>query len=562
MAMTRRKRLGELLLEAGAITGEQLEKALEIQRASGRRLGEILLKEKFITEDVLLKVLEEQMGIKSVDLSRTSIDHKAARMIPESLARRHCVVPVRISDGKLVLAMNDPLDYLAQEDVRTLTGLPVQPVIASEKDIIRTIERVFSRSIAQRAAEDFTRMYGQAYEAGGEAAAAAVDVDTAPIVRFLNTILDNAVRAGASDVHIEPGEEQMRVRLRIDGMLQESLVTGMGPHPAVVNRIKVMANLNVAERRVPQDGRATYTVDGREVDLRISVLPTTHGEKAVIRILDKASLALNKAELGLSDRDREVFDRLLAKPYGIILVTGPTGSGKTTTLYAMLQELNDVTKNIITIEDPVEYNIRGITQTQVNTKAGYTFANGLRSILRQDPDIIMVGEIRDVETAEIAVRAALTGHLVLSTLHTNDAPGAVTRLLDMGVEPFLLSSSLLGVIAQRLVRRICPACRETYEAGEREKRYLGLPAGSRLELSRGKGCPLCGGTGYRGRTGIFEIFEVERPHKLLIDRRAPEDELRDLARQHGMVTLWENCRGKVLAGVTTVEEMARVTYSY
>jgi len=563
MAAIRRRRLGEILLEAGAMTKEQLDKALELQRGSGRRLGEVLLREGFITEETLMKVLEEQMGIRSLDLSRVNIDARVARMIPESLARRHGVIPVHISGGKLVLAMKDPLDYFAQEDVKTLVGMPIEPAIASERDITRTIERVFSRTIAQKAVDDFTRMYGPAQEAREEAAAGeAAGLDTAPIVRFLNTILDNAVRAGASDIHIEPDLDGMRVRQRIDGILQESLVTSMGAHPAIVSRVKVMANLNVAEKRLPQDGRAAYRVDDREVDLRISVLPATHGEKVVIRILDKSSFIVTKENLGMSAGDIKMFERLLSRPYGIILVTGPTGSGKSTTLYAMLKELNSVQKNIVTIEDPVEYNIKGITQTQVNLKVGYTFATGLRSILRQDPDIIMVGEIRDLETAEIAVRSALTGHLVLSTLHTNDAPGAVTRLIDMGIEPFLVSSSLLGVIAQRLVRQVCPACRVEYEAGERERGFLRLTENGAVKLYRGSGCPLCHGTGYRGRTGIFEIFEVEKPHRLLIDRRATVDELRDRARQDGMVTLWENCREKVLKGITTIEEMARVTYSY
>lgn len=545
------------------MTQEQIDKALEIQRGSGRKLGEVLLKEGFITEQALLQVLESQMGIQSLDLSRLNIDSSAARMIPESLARRHCVVPVHISGGKLLLAMKDPLDYFAQEDVKTLVGLPVQPAIASERDIVRTIERVFSRSVAQKAVQDFTRMYGAAPDVRDEAAAALdADLDTAPIVRFLNTILDNAVRAGASDVHIEPDMDEMRVRQRIDGILQEGAVTGMGAYPAVVSRVKVMANLNVAEKRVPQDGRAAYRVDNREVDLRISVLPAAHGEKVVIRILDKGSIVIAKESLGMSERDIEKFTRLISRPYGIILVTGPTGSGKSTTLYTMLTELNDVKKNIVTIEDPIEYNMKGITQTQVNLKAGYTFATGLRSILRQDPDIIMVGEIRDLETAEIAIRSALTGHLVLSTLHTNDAPGAVTRLVDMGIEPFLVSSSLLGVVAQRLLRRICQACREEFEASEREKTFLGLPETASLKLYRGKGCPLCHGSGYRGRTGTYEIFEVDKAHRLMIDKGVTSDELRDRARQYGMVTLWENCREKVLEGITTVEEMIRVTYSY
>ncbi|MCL6559128.1 MAG: Flp pilus assembly complex ATPase component TadA [Firmicutes bacterium] len=563
MKSAKRKRLGEILIDAGALTQEQLDKALELQRSSGRRLGEVLLKEGFITEQTLIQVLESQMGIQSLDLSRVNIDAKVARMIPESLARRHGVIPVHIAGGKLLLAMKDPLDYFAQEDVKTLVNLPVQPAIASERDIVRTIERVFSRNVAQKAVDDFTKMYGITHEARAETAATeAVDLDAAPIVRFLNTILDNAVRAGASDIHIEPVLDEMRVRQRIDGILQESLVTNMGAHPAIVSRVKVMSNLNVAEKRVPQDGRATYRVDNRDVDLRISVLPTTHGEKIVIRILDKSSFVIAKENLGMAEKDLEKFQRLISRPYGIILVTGPTGSGKSTTLYAMLTELNDVQKNIVTIEDPVEYNIKGITQTQVNVKTGYTFASGLRSILRQDPDIIMVGEIRDLETAEIAVRSALTGHLVLSTLHTNDAPGAVARLLDMGIEPFLLSSSLLGVIAQRLVRRICPSCLEEYESSEREWRFLGLKDSPGLKLYRGKGCPLCSGSGYRGRIGIFEIFELNKAQRHLIDKRANSDDLRDHARQDGMVTLWENCLEKVLKGITTVEEMVRVTYSY
>ncbi len=560
----RRKRLGEVLLAAGALTQEQLNKALALQRSSGRRLGEILLEEGFISEEAFLKVLEKQLGIRSLDLPRTYIDTGVARMIPESLARRHCVVPVRIEGGNLVLAMKDPLDYFAQEDVRILVGLPIQPAIATEREILRTVERVFSSSIAQKAVEDFSSLYGYGPvpEEGGALATGDLNVNSAPIVRFLNTILDNAVRSGASDVHIEPDIDEMRVRQRVDGILQKTLVTGKGAHQAIISRIKVMANMNVAEKRAPQDGRAFYQVDGREVDLRISVLPATHGEKAVIRILDRSSFVIAKSRLGMGEKDLERFSRLISRPYGIVLVTGPTGSGKTTTLYTMLNELNDEKKNIVTIEDPVEYNIKGITQTQVNPKTGYTFATGLRSILRQDPDIIMVGEIRDLETAEIALRAALTGHLVLSTIHTNDAPGAVTRLVDIGIEPFLVSSSLLGVIAQRLVRRVCPSCREEYAAGDQELRFLGLEGVAGVKLYRGRGCPFCRGTGYRGRTGIFEILEVEKAHRLLIDRGATLDDLRERAKQDGMVTLWENCREKVLQGTTTIEEMIRVTYSY
>ncbi|MHB8156934.1 MAG: GspE/PulE family protein [Desulfocucumaceae bacterium] len=557
-----KKRLGEILLASGAITQEQLGQALDMQRSSGRKLGEVLLKEKFITEEKLLHVLESQMGIKKIDLSRVTVDAKVARTIPESLARRHCLIPVYIAGGQLVLAMKDPLDYFAQEDVKTLVGLPIQPVIAAGNDIMRTVERIYSQSVAQKAVDDFTRMYGHTAVQEQQAATENTDLESAPIVRFLNTILDNAIRAGASDIHIEPDLDEMRVRLRIDGILQESLSSGLGAHQAVISRTKVMANLNVAEKRQPQDGRASYQVDDRDIDLRISVLPSVHGEKLVIRILDKASFVVSRDNLGMGPGDLEKFDRLVNKPYGIILVTGPTGSGKSTTLYAMLSQLNDTSKNIVTIEDPVEYNMKGITQTQINLKAGYTFASGLRSILRQDPDIIMVGEIRDLETAEIAVRSALTGHLVLSTLHTNDAPGAVTRLVDMGIEPFLISSSLLGVIAQRLVRKICPNCREEYEADERELRMLEMAGSAGLRLYRGAGCPLCGGSGYKGRTGVYEIFELGRDQRILIDKKATTDEIREAARAGGMSNLWENCRQKVLEGETTLEEMLRVTYSY
>lgn len=551
-------RLGDLLVQAGLITGEQLNEALKRQLDSGKRLGEILLEGGYITQHDLTKVLEEQLGIESINLKQRAVDAKTARMIPENLARRHMVIPVGVSNGRLLLAMEDPLDQIAIQDVRLLVQMPVAPLLATRDDIMENIERVFTRATAAKAADDYLQAQAGALEGLDDAS---LDINSAPIVRLVNSLLENAVRSGASDVHVEPDQDRMRVRIRVDGILQEIISTSLNTHGAVVSRIKVMAGINISEKRVPQDGRAMISVGNREIDLRVSTMPTNHGEKVVIRILDRASYLVGKENLGLSPADVEKYNHLLRKPYGILLVTGPTGSGKTTTLYSMLDELNDDKKNIITLEDPIEYDLKGINQTQINVRAGLTFAAGLRAILRQDPDIVMVGEIRDSETAEIAARAALTGHLVLSTLHTNDAPGAVARIIDMGVEPYLLSSSLIGVVAQRLVRKICPQCREVFEAGEREKNILGVEVDSSLTLARGKGCDYCGRTGYKGRIGIFEIMVVGKEHRLLIDKRAPVDELRDAAIKHGMVPLWEDAKQKVLQGITTVEEMLRVTYT-
>jgi len=551
-------RLGDMLVQAGLITPEQLNEALGRQRGTGKRLGQILLEEGYITQQELTRVLEEQLGIESINLKQTAVDPKTARLIPENLARRHVVIPVRVDRGRLLLAMSDPLDQVAIQDVRLLVQKPVKPLLAARDDITASIDMVFGQATAAKAADDYLQSQAGALEGLGDTA---LDVNAAPIVRLVNSVLENAVRNGASDIHIEPDHDQMRVRIRVDGILREILNTGLSAHGAVSSRIKVMAGLNISERRVPQDGRIMITVDGRDIDLRVSTMPTTYGEKIVLRILDRASFLVGKEKLGLSPGDVEKFNRLISKPYGILLVTGPTGSGKTTTLYSMLVELNDDKKNIITLEDPVEFDIKGINQSQINVRAGLTFAAGLRAFLRQDPDVVMVGEIRDSETAEIAARAALTGHLVLSTLHTNDAPGAIARLVDMGVEPYLISSSLIGVVAQRLVRKICPECKQSFEAGEREKRILHHSLDTPLMLAAGAGCDYCNQTGYKGRTGVFEIMEVDKEHRLLIDKRASTEELRDTAAKKGMTPLREDARRKVLKGITTLEEMLRVTYT-
>jgi len=551
-------RLGDMLVQAGIITEEQLKEALGKQRGSGKRLGHLLLDDGYITQQELTRVLEEQLGIESINLKQTAVDPRAAKLIPENLARRHGVIPVKVKKGKLLLAMGDPLDQVALQDVRILVQKPVQPVLATTDDIMESIRRVFSQASAAKAASDYVQSQAGALEGLEDAS---LDINSAPIVRLVNSLLENAVRSGASDVHVEPDQEQTRVRIRVDGILQEALSTSINTHGAITSRIKVMANLNISERRVPQDGRVKIEVDNREIDLRVSTMPTTYGEKIVMRILDRATFLVGKERLGLSPGDIEKFDRLVKRPHGILLVTGPTGSGKTTTLYSMLAELNDNKKNIVTLEDPVEFDMKGINQSQINVRAGLTFAAGLRAFLRQDPDVIMVGEIRDPETAKIAAQAALTGHLVLSTLHTNDAPGAVARFIDMDVEPYLISSSLIGVVAQRLVRIICPECKKQVEAGEREKHILGYHGDRPLSLAKAGGCDYCGRNGYKGRTGVFEVMEVDKDMRLLIDKGASSEELRDAALQRGMTPLSEDARSKVLEGVTTLDEMLRVTYT-
>ncbi|MGE5403458.1 MAG: GspE/PulE family protein [Candidatus Saccharibacteria bacterium] len=552
-------RLGELLVQAGAITEAQLNKALQIQKRTGAKLGETLVREGMITQTQLATVLETQLGIHHVDLKTAPIDPEAVRRIPENVARRHVVVPIQFVEGRLLLAMKDPLDRVAIQDVTLVAGMPVTPILAGERDIMETIESEFGQKrAAQLAALDVARTA----PAQIEEAAAAVDVDDAPMVRLVNSIIENAVRSRASDIHIEPKENELRVRTRVDGILHEALTTDPTVHSPMVSRLKVMAEMNIAERRLPQDGKFSMMVDKRRVDLRVSTMPTVYGEKVVIRILDRGSFFVGKEHLGFSEPDIEKFNRLVNRPWGIILVTGPTGSGKTTTLYSMLSELDGTHLNVVTLEDPVEYEMTGISQTQINAQAGFTFAAGIRTLLRQDPDVIMVGEIRDSETADISVRAALTGHLVLSTLHTTDAPGAVARMMDMGIEPYLIASSLGGIVAQRLVRKVCQYCKEEYEADSHELEILGVDGSQSLRLTRGKGCKACRDTGYLGRIGVFEVMEVDRDMRELIGRRVSSDELREFAIEHGMIPLWNDCRLKVINGITTLEEALRVTQNY
>lgn len=551
--------LGQVLLELKAISQQQLDEALKIQKQGGsKKLGEILIEMGAISERDLMKALESRFKVPFVDIGGTVIDPKAPALISEALARKYTVIPIASSGKTLTVATGDPMNFYALDDLRLATNMEISVVLSTPSEIKNAIGKFYSQKQAQEAAEDLNREF-KIETIAGDFSEIDEKVDNAPVVRLVNSIIQQAVKLGASDIHIEPMEKVTRVRIRVDGVLQNLMTLAVAAHNAVITRLKIMSGMNIAERRLPQDGRIEMLVDGHPVDMRLSLLPTVNGEKMVIRVLGGMGTLLTKNQLGLNALNAEIFDRIIKSPNGIILVSGPTGSGKTTTLYSILGEFNRPGVNIITVEDPVEYRISGINQVQVNNKAGLTFASGLRSILRQDPDIIMIGEIRDSETAQIAVRAAITGHLVLSTIHTNDAPSTVARLIDMGVEPYLVSSSVVGVIAQRLVRNICPRCKVSYDPSPREAEMLGLKEGQKLW--RGEGCVFCGSTGYKGRTAIHEIMAVDKQTRELISRKATSDELRDYAISGGMRTLRQTCAELVSAGVTTVDEMLKVTYN-
>lgn len=558
MLATERKTLGELLIEADLITADQLNDALNLQKQSGRKLGEILIDSNTLSEKKILQVLEFQLQIPLVELGQYEFDNEAPLLINEVMARRHQVIPINRENSQLVLAMNDPLNLQAIDDVRLFTGLAIKPVLALSSEIASQIDRFYSREGAERAAEDISKEIGiepiteQDLEQLSE-------INNAPVVRLVNSVIQHAVRVRASDIHIEPFDTNLRIRFRVDGELQEIMKSPKTAHPAIITRVKIMARLDIAEKRLPQDGRIEMTVEGKDIDLRISVLPTVYGEKVVMRILGRSDMLMSKAQLGFSEDNIVLFDKIIRSSNGIILVTGPTGSGKTTTLYAVLRELNKINRNVITVEDPVEYRLEGINQVQVNVKAGLTFANGLRSILRQDPDIIMIGEIRDAETAQIAVRAAITGHLVLATVHTNDTASTISRLIDMGIEPYLVSSSVVGITAQRLVRRICSNCKVPYIPDRTEMDILKIR--DPQTLYRGSGCSACNYTGYRGRVAIHEIMPVNAQIRELIDKKASIDHVRSVAIRQGTTTLRENSTQLVLKGITTTEELLKVTYS-
>jgi type IV pilus assembly protein PilB len=559
-----KKRLGDLLIESGKITEAQLNQVLKKQKSTGKRLGEILIESAIVTEDDILSVLEIQLGIPRVYLDFVEISKEAVKLIPESLASKYNILPIYIKNDKINVVMSDPLNIFALDDLKIASGYDVEPLIATTNEIRQAIGKYYSSQFVQKAAEELTKeqiskkLSADAKEQ--EESTNFDDIKNAPVVRLIDSVIDNAVKARASDIHIEPFESYVKIRYRIDGELQDVLRSPRETLGALITRIKILSNLNIAEKRVPQDGRILTTVDSKNVDLRVSVLPTVNGEKVVIRVLNKENFLIGKTELGMYPEDLKKLEKIISSNYGIILVTGPTGSGKSTTLYTILKELNTENKNIITIEDPVEFLLEGTNQVNVNVKAGLTFAAGLRAILRQDPDIIMIGEIRDNETAEIAIRSAITGHVVLSTIHTNDAPSSVVRLSDMGIEPYLIATSISGVIAQRLVRRICQNCKEEIEANNEEKRLLGRPENEALKIYKGTGCPQCNHTGYKGRIGIYEIMEMTREHREMIMKRCSIDELRDLCIDKGMKTLGMSCKDMVLDGITTIHEFMRVSY--
>ena len=552
-------RLGAVLVEAGLLSEENLEAALKIQRETKHRLGEILVDNGLVQESDMVTILSELMGFPYVELSNMLLDPKIPALIKESLARKHVLIPLKMENGRLLVAMSDPLNVYAIDDIRIATGYGVIPYIAGKKDILKAIELYYGQQSTEEAVEDLMKEL-DSDDIKNLDKETLSEINNAPLVRLVNSLLRQAVVMKASDVHIEPFENYVRVRFRIDGDLQEIMSLDVNTHSAVVARIKIMGKMDIAEKRVPQDGRVGIRLEDRRIDLRLSTLPTTYGEKIVIRILDRENVFIHKSQLGFTPANIERLDKVIRYPYGIILVTGPTGSGKTSTLYTVLSELNKVNRNIITVEDPIEFKISGLNQVQVNPKANLTFASGLRSILRQDPDIVMIGEIRDAETVEIAVRAAITGHLVLSTIHTNDTASTVVRLIDMGVEPYLISSSVVGIIAQRLVKKICPDCKEEYIPTADERKLLGID--ETVTLYCGRGCPTCNNTGYKGRSAIAEIMQINSEIKTLIDEGKNTGEIKRAAKEQGMIDLQENCRELVLNGVTTIDEYIRNTYIF
>ncbi|MDI6703749.1 MAG: type IV-A pilus assembly ATPase PilB [bacterium] len=564
------QRLGDLLVNAGVISEAQLQDALEDQRKTNDRLGRVLTRLGFVTEEVMVAFLASHLNIPYVNLSELDeVDPDMRRLVPEFLVRRQFVFPISKDGNTLTVAMADPLNVLAIDDISLITGCQVKVVVATETEIRKAIERYYGRldilgDIIRNIEEKEVELVkedeneeeidiGKLISEGGEA----------PVVNLVNHILAEAIKAGASDIHIEPYEKSLRTRYRIDGILYEVVSPPKHVQAAVVSRIKIMSRLDIAERRLPQDGRCKVRLEGKEVDLRVSIVPTNFGEKVVMRILDPATLCLDMTALGFEPDVLSIYQKNIQVPYGIILDTGPTGCGKSTTLYSTLSSLNSPDKNIMTIEDPIEYVLPGINQVHVKPDIGLDFASGLRAFLRQDPDIILVGEIRDRETAEVAINAALTGHLVLSTLHTNDAPSAVTRLINMGIEPFLIASTVVMCIAQRLVRVICPKCKEPYEVSSKTLENVGIQVEKgreRVTLYRGTGCKNCTNIGYRGRTAIFEVMPIDDTIRDLVLNRKPSHIVKKAAKEAGMVTLRDAAIRKVLNGITTVEELLRVTF--
>lgn len=557
-----KKRTGEILVEMGLLTPQQLEEALEEQKTSHLRIGEIFVAKGWITHVELTEALARRLGVRFLDLAATKVDASAANLVTEKDARRYAAIPVSyVDDHTLLVAMVDPANIFAIDDLRILTGYDVEPAIATEEDIFGQISKL--RRLEDKVGANLEDQVDTGELSADDVRDIREQLDEAPIVKLVNSIMAQAADDGASDIHFEPQAKELVVRFRNDGVLHEIMSVPRRMQSGVLSRIKIMADLDIAERRVPQDGRIGLMVGGKPIDMRVASLPTVYGEKIVIRLLDRSNVMLRLEDLGFSTKSLARYQKSFTKPYGAILVTGPTGSGKSTTLYATLNILNTPEKNIITVEDPVEYRLQGINQVQTNIKAGLTFAAGLKSILRCDPDIVMIGEIRDKDTAQIAVESALTGHLVLSTLHTNDAPGALSRLTEMGIEPFLTASAVDCVLAQRLARKLCESCREPYQPTQEMLRRNDFPPEAvddyeNVTLYKAVGCARCNGTGYKGRLGIYEVMLVTEAIERLTVERKSADEISRVAVAEGMKSLREDGIDKVLQGRTTIEEIARV----
>lgn len=557
-------RIGDVLVAAGAITEEQLQEGLAKQKETGRKLGNALVDLGFISNDMLITVLTTQLGIDYIELKGAKIEEKVIHMVPENMVTKYQAIPIEIDPDNpniLKVAMADPMDIMAMDDIGLVTNLQVEPMLASEEGIKNAIDKYYGSAQAMEAAEAYRQEQASAL-GGGDEEEGNEEIDNSPIVLLVKQIIEGGVRQRASDIHIEALENSVRVRYRIDGALKQVMSYDLSILAGITARIKIIGGMDIAEKRKPQDGRITIMIDRREFDVRVSILPTVFGEKTVMRLTSKDGLTKPKSALGFDAEQEKVFDNILSNPHGIILVTGPTGSGKSTTLYTSLSELNTEDVNIITVEDPVEANINGINQVQVNNKADMTFAAALRSILRQDPDIIMIGEIRDGETAGIAVQAAITGHLVVSTLHTNSAASTITRLIDMGIESYIAGDAVVGVIAQRLVRRLCTTCKQPRLVEDEERVQLGVPADEEdVIIYEPQGCPLCNDTGYSGRIGVYEMMPVSRALQAVIASGATADVIEKQALKEGMLTLKMGAAKHVLDGITSIAEMNKIVHS-
>ncbi|MBR5181305.1 MAG: Flp pilus assembly complex ATPase component TadA [Clostridiales bacterium] len=551
------KRLGDILVESGFLNATELAEVLGVQKETGKRLGEVIVESGLMTEFDILRAVSSQYDYPIIDLTSIEVDPKATALLNQKFCEDNVVLPIGFDNDNLVVAIDDPMNITIEDELQFQTGFQITLMLATHSSIINAIKVNYGKESAAKAAEELGADLDK--DEADELSEINDAVNSAPVVKLVNSMIDYAIRAGSSDIHIEPLEDRVRVRIRIDGVMQEVMSNPLSARDAITTRIKILGGMNIAEKRIPQDGRITTEINGEPVDMRVSILPTVTGEKTVIRILAKNDANLNRKWLGISDHNNDLINKIIKVPQGICLISGPTGSGKTTTLYTLLAEKNTPEVNIITVEDPVEIKIPGLNQVQVNSKAGMTFASGLRSILRQDPDIILVGEIRDGETAEIAMRAAITGHLVFSTIHTNDAVSSINRLIDMGLEPYMVSTALVGVVSQRLVRRVCTNCREAIEPDEYDVETLRLDPGQKIY--HGKGCSECNEKGYKGRIAIHEIVVMTKKMKALLERRASEEDMRQLAVTEGTQMLQESARALVLEGITTVDELNRVAYT-